>query len=170
MIPALQVPYYPICSIYVQLSGILRNRKVTLCLSKALKQTCYCLLHMSSVKTLEVTLGDSYHCLFFSIEQSAIMENVVVQIPKMLTKQFNREMLSLKKKLCCEMIVSVFHVLCPYLSLQSRMPGTLFPSMHVQNRKPVIILPFNINYSSIRHDELMWHYVAFRCTPKGLWL
>ena len=100
MIPALQVPYYPICSIYVQLSGILRNRKVTLCLSKALKQTCYCLLHMLSVKTLEVTLGDSYHCLFFSIEQSAIMENVVVQIPKMLTKQFNREMLSLKKNNC----------------------------------------------------------------------
>ena len=52
---------------------------------------------MLSVKTLEVTLGDSYHCLFFSIEHSAIMENVVVQIPKMLTKQFNREMLSLKK-------------------------------------------------------------------------
>lgn len=97
MIPALQVPYYPICSIYVQLSGILRNTKVTLCISKALKQTCYCLLHMLSIKTLEVTLGDSYHCLFFSIEQSAIMENVVVQIPKMLTKQFNRETLSLKK-------------------------------------------------------------------------
>lgn len=68
------------------------------------------------------------------------------------------------------MVAPVFHVLCPTPSLQCQMPGNLFPSMKIRckTKKPVIILSFNINYKSISHDELMWHYVAFRCTPKGL--
>ena len=153
MIPALQVPYFPICSDYIQLSGILRNTKVTLCIAKALKQTCYCLLHMLSIKTSEVTSGDSYHCPFqtpcYNGEQRCGSNTEEAN------KAIQQGDAEFKKKLCCKMIVSVSHVLCPYPSLQCHMPGNLFPSMQVQNRKPVIILPFNINYNSISHDELM---------------
>lgn len=70
------------------------------------------------------------------------------------------------------MIAFILHLLCPHPSLQCQMPGHLFESMKIQaqNKKPVIILSFNINYNSISHDELMLHYVACKCIPEGLWL
>lgn len=70
------------------------------------------------------------------------------------------------------MIAFILQLLCLHPSLQCQMPGHLFASMKIQtsNKKLVIILSFNINYNSISHDELMLHYVAFKCIPKGLWL
>lgn len=70
------------------------------------------------------------------------------------------------------MIAFVLHLLYLHTSLLCQMPGYLFAGIKIQakNKKPVIILSFNINYNSISHDELMLHYVAFKCIPKGLWL
>lgn len=128
--------------------------------------------HVVASRTLWVlkpqnSLQETLSVVSVLCKHHSIMESILVQLLNRPTKQFNRETLSLKK-LCCEVIVSIFHVLCPHPQLQCQMPGNHFPSMKIQNTKPVIILSFTINCNSISHDELLWHYGAFRCTPKGL--
>ena len=70
----------------------------------------------------------------------------------------------------CKMIAFVLHLPCPRASLPGHMPEHLFAGIKTpaKTKKTVIILSFNINYNSISHDELMLHYVAFKCIPKGL--